>query len=184
MVPRVHALNNEETCALLFPTGLVLIRFRANAFERNLRAGTGTKKKCENRCMVGKLRISPRADAVRHLFMEFEKHGKKLRPCPFCGAAWPTLRLANRGHLTGNHELSCPFEQIAEAVEKCIILRDEDDAHAKAVAEENLGSKIASLLSGLTKEVMPECLFPVCQYSHDLGHRLECPLRRFQHEVA
>jgi hypothetical protein len=75
--------------------------------------------------VVGKLNISPQADAVRHLFMGLEEKAKKIKSCWLCGSPLSTLKLANQGHLSRNHETDCPFEEVALAAEECIKWRDE-----------------------------------------------------------
>src|SRR5208337_4726205 len=67
--------------------------------------------------MVGRLKISVRADAVRQLFMALEGDAKQIGTCWFCGDKLPTVRTAHRGKLTGNHRLHCPFEALGEAAQ-------------------------------------------------------------------
>jgi hypothetical protein len=126
--------------------------------------------------MVGRLKISHQAEQVRQLFMEFEKAAKKIQRCFFCGGRWSHLKQANQGHLRGDHKAECPFAELAEAGERCIIVRD-DSEEIKRKAEKELSDKIDALFAKMTKEVVPDCPFPACRYPFDLGHRLECPFR-------
>ncbi len=126
--------------------------------------------------------ISRQANAVRHLFMELESVAKKIGACWFCGKPLPIMKFAYRGHLKGNHKSGCPFEELAIAGEKCIILRNDSDDEAKQAAEHELSAKISALFSAMTQEAVPRCPFPVCQYSWD-RHRLECPFRAFKRDA-
>jgi hypothetical protein len=128
--------------------------------------------------MVGRLNISAQADAVRHLFMAFEKDARKIDACCFCGSPWPTMKFANQGHLTGNHKSSCPFEQLADAGEQCIVLREYGSPTEKEAAEKLLSEKIDGVLAAMAN--VSVCPFPVCKYSSTQGHRLECPFNRFK----
>lgn len=125
--------------------------------------------------MVGRLKISRQAEAVRQIFMDFEKDAKKIKTCWFCGSPWSTIKLANQGHLSGNHKPECPFEKLAIAAEECIIVRKHDQ-QAKHASEKVLSEKIDALFTAMTKEAVPTCPFPICRYSFEMGHRLECPL--------
>jgi hypothetical protein len=91
---------------------------------------------------MAKLKISNQAQGVIKLFMALEKAAEKMKTCCLCGSPFPTMKLANQGHLTGNHDANCPFEHLANAAEQCIILRDDPDEAAKQAAEQNLSSRI------------------------------------------
>jgi hypothetical protein len=125
--------------------------------------------------MVGRIKISVQAERVRQLFMEFEKAAKKIKTCCFCGAPWPSMKFANQGYLKGNHAKGCPFEDLAEAGEQCIITRH-DSQQLKDQAEKNLSEKVGALFARLTEDVVPTCPFPDCNYPFQLGHRMGCPL--------
>lgn len=129
--------------------------------------------------MVGRLKISGQAEAVKHIFMFLEKNAKTIETCWFCGNQLPETKLANQGHLTGNHRPGCPFEKLAAAGEECIIARN-DDQQTKQAAEELLSQRIDNLFAAMTEEVVPICPFPVCRYPFELGHRLECPFTALQ----
>src|ERR1019366_7944166 len=73
--------------------------------------------------MVGRLKISPQAEAVRQLFMALEENAKRIKTCWFCASQLSRLKLANQGHLSGNHKPGCVFEELATAGEHCIIVR-------------------------------------------------------------
>jgi|SRR5579864_3248627 len=124
--------------------------------------------------MVGKLKISSQAEAVRQLFMALEKDAKQIKTCWLCRSQLPQLKLANQGHLTGNHERGCPFEELAAAGEQCIKVR-KDEPGIRQAAERVLAEKIEHLFATMTKKNAPICPFPICEYPFD-GHRLECPL--------
>ena|SRR5579872_5196597 len=131
--------------------------------------------------MVGRIKISRQADAVRHLFMDLEKNAKSIKTCWFCGSNLPTMRLANQGFLRGNHGTDCPFENLAVAGELCIKLRDSDDLSAKEAAETALIVNIKNFLEAMTARE-DICPFPVCEYSS--GHRLECPIHSFERDAG
>ena len=130
--------------------------------------------------MVGKLRISEQTEAVRQLFMEFEKNAKRIGTCCFCGSSWPAMKLAHQGHLTGNHQVNCPFEQLAAAGAKCIVLRSEGNQTEKNSAEGVLTERIEALFAAMSESTVPVCMFPICKYPHALGHRLQCPFNRLR----
>lgn len=130
--------------------------------------------------MVGRINISGRADAVRHLFMDFEKNAKRIGTCCFCHSPWPQMKLANQGYLTGHHKSGCPFEELAAAAEQCIVLRDQGTQSEKGAAERLLTEKTDGLFAAMTEDVVADCIFPVCKYPHALGHRLECPFNRLR----
>ena len=129
--------------------------------------------------MVGRLKISRQAEAVRQIFMDFEENAKKIKSCWFCGSPWTTIKLAHQGHFTGNHEPECPFEKLAIAGEECLVVRN-DDQQARQDAERALSESIDGLLAAMTKEVVPIWPFPICGYSFEMGHRLGCPLNRLK----
>jgi hypothetical protein len=121
------------------------------------------------------MNISGQADAVRHLFMALEQDAKKIKSCPLCDSDLPAMKLANQGYLTGNHSQECPFEQLAEAGELCIKLRDDDNRVAKDEAERALSEQIVQLFDAMGD--VP-CPFPVCGYTS--GHRMQCPFSRLE----
>jgi hypothetical protein len=125
--------------------------------------------------MVGKLKISSQAEAVRQLFMALEKYAKRIKTCWFCGVQLPELKVANQGYLTGSHNSDCPLEELAAAGEQCIIVR-KDGPDSKQAAEKTLAEGVERLFAAMTRENAPICPFPICEYPFDLGHRLECPL--------
>jgi len=106
--------------------------------------------------------------------MVLEKNATKIGACWFCGSTLPDLKLANQGHLTGNHKPDCPFEGLAVAGEQCIIVRN-DGLQTKDMMEKALSARIDALFAAMTKESVPICPFSVCGYPFELGHRLECP---------
>lgn len=133
--------------------------------------------------MVGRLKISRQAQAVREIFMDLEKNAKRIKTCWFCGSAFSSIKLANKGYFSGNHKPDCPFEKLATAGEKCIIVRN-DDQQDKQAAEKALSESIGTFFAAMTKEVVPNCPFPICDYPFELGHRLECPFNRLRHARA
>ena len=128
--------------------------------------------------MVGRIKISRQADAVRHLFMALEKDAEKIKNCWFCGSALPTMKLANQGYLAENHHATCPFESLAIAAESCIKLRDSGDGSAKVAAEKALAEQIGHLVKAMEGHTCP---FPDCKYT--TGHRLECPFQSFKRDT-
>jgi hypothetical protein len=126
--------------------------------------------------MVGRIKISTQADAVRHLFMALEKDARQIKDCWFCGSPLSTMKLANQGSLAGNHRNSCPFEELAAAAEHCIHLRNSGDLERQA-AESALTASISNFLNAMAASKLP-CPFPICRYSS--GHRLECPFHAFE----
>ena len=133
--------------------------------------------------MVGRLRISHEAKAVRHFFIALEKNATKIKTCWFCGHELPTHKLANQGHLSGNHAPDCPLEKLATATEQCITLRHRDDEAAKQDAQNALLQSIEDFYAAMTEQVMPKCPFPVCRYAFEMGHRLGCPFHAFEREI-
>ena len=123
---------------------------------------------------MGRLKISPQAEAVRQLFMALEENAKRIKTCWFRASQLSRLKLANQGHLSGNHKPGCVFEELATAGEHCIIVRH-DDQQVKEIAEKRLCESIDALFAAMTKESAPNCPFPICQYPFKLGHKLECP---------
>lgn len=120
--------------------------------------------------MVGKLNLSPKADAVRHLFMGLEQNAKKIKLCWLCGSALPILKLANQGFLSGNHKPNCPFEEVALAAEECIKWRDEKQ-HAQE-REKRLSEKTDALLAA---NATIRC--PLCDPGFSGEHAYGCPFR-------
>jgi hypothetical protein len=136
---------------------------------------TGGSLSCDaavdwRRKVVGKLNISPQADAVRHLFMGLEKKAKKIKSCWLCGSALSILKLANQGYLSRNHKPNCPFEEVALAAEECIKWRDEKQ-HAQE-REKRLSEKIDALL---TANATIRC--PLCDHGFAGEHAYGCPFR-------
>lgn len=125
--------------------------------------------------MVGRINISRRAEAVRQLFMSLEQHAKKLKTCWLCGAALSTIKIANQGHLSGNHAPHCVFERLALAGEKSIIARDESDA-AKQIAENELAQRVEEF--SIAIESIDKC--PLCQNHIRMGHQIGCALKGIQ----
>jgi hypothetical protein len=121
--------------------------------------------------VVGKLKISSQADAVRHLFMALEKKAKKIKLCWLCRSPLSPLKLANQGHLSGNHKPNCPFEELAGIAEDCIKARlDEQRARENAG---RLSEKIDALLAANAQF----CPCPICECPLDLEHNYGCPFR-------
>jgi hypothetical protein len=133
---------------------------------------------------MAKRKTSNQAQGVIKLFMALEKAAKEMKTCCLCGSPLPTTKLANQGHLTGNHDANCPFEHLAHAAEQCIILRDDPDEKAKQAAEQNLSSRINALFAAMTEQTVPRCPFPVCDYPSHQGHRLQCPFTALKHARA
>ena len=129
--------------------------------------------------MVGRLKISKQAEAVRRIFMDLEEDAKKIKTCWLCGSPWSTIKLAHQGYFRGNHKPECPFEKLAIAGEECIIVRN-GDQQARDAAERVLSERIDALFAAMTKEAVPICPFPICEYSFESGHRLECPFNRLK----
>jgi hypothetical protein len=121
------------------------------------------------KAVVGKLNISPQADAVRHLFMGLEKKARKIKSCWHCDSALSTLKLANQGHLSGNHKPNCPFEEVARAAEECIKARYDEQQIREH--ETRLSEKVAALLEA-NAQVSP-C--PLCDSGFAGEHAYECP---------
>jgi len=67
--------------------------------------------------------------------MALEKDAKKIESCWFRHTALSQMKLANQGHLTGNHTLVCPLGRLAIAAEYGIHSRDSDDEPARSTAE-------------------------------------------------
>lgn len=120
--------------------------------------------------MVGKLNISPQADAVRHLFIGLEKNAKKIKSCWLCGSTLSIPKLANQGYLSGNHKPNCPFEEVALAAEECIKWRDEKQ-HAQD-RETRLTEKMDALR---TANATIRC--PLCESKFAGEHAYGCPFR-------
>ena len=121
--------------------------------------------------MVGKLNISSQADAVRHLFMALEKNAKKINSCWLCGSALPTQKLANQGHLTGNHTPDCPFEGLAVVTEECIKARGNERQAREP--ERVLNEKVDALLAANA----PFYPCPICGCPFEGEHNHGCPFR-------
>jgi len=133
---------------------------------------------------MAKRKTINQAQGVIKLFMALEKAAKEMKTCCLCGSPLPTTKLANQGHLTGNHDANCPFEHLAHAAEQCIILRGDPDEKAKQAAEQNLSSRINALFVAMTEQTVPRCPFPVCDYPSHQGHRLQCPFTALKHARA
>jgi hypothetical protein len=129
--------------------------------------------------MVGRLKISKQAEAVRRIFMDLEEDAKKIKTCWLCDSQLSAIKSAHQGHFRGNHKPECPFEKLAIAGEECIIVRH-GDQQTRQAAEKVLSERIDSLLAAMTEEIVPTCPFPICGYSFEIGHRLECPLNRLK----
>lgn len=129
--------------------------------------------------MVGKINISPRAEAVRQLFMSLEKHAKKIKACWFCGASLPTTKLANQGYLSGNHQAFCVFEKLAVAGEKAIIARSESE-EAKLAADKEVLQSIEAFSSAM--KGVNVC--PICERNIQLGHEIGCAMKAVEQAKA
>ena len=77
--------------------------------------------------------------------MALEKDAKKIESCWFRHTALSQMKLANQGHLTGNHTLVCPLGRLAIAAEYAIHSRDSDDEPARSTAEKKLAEEIQKL---------------------------------------
>jgi hypothetical protein len=109
--------------------------------------------------------------------MAFEKDANKIGKCCFCRVPWSPVKLANQGYLSRDHKPGCPFKELGDAAEQCIVVRN-DEQPDRETAEKILAEKIDALFSAMTEEIVPECPFPVCRYSSQMGHRLELSIER------
>jgi hypothetical protein len=106
--------------------------------------------------------------------MALEDNANEIGECWLCEYPISNIKTANQGHVTGNHRDDCPLEQLAAALEKCIVVRHENLA-VREMAEKALVERVDALRGSMTELNTPRCPFPVCQYSFAMGHRLECP---------
>lgn len=135
---------------------------------------------------MGQLKISWRAQEVFNLLrgLRDAPKARESKLCWFCNANWSESLISNGQLNLDNHKSYCPFRTLADALTKCVDVREDSEA-ARTTAENNLEQEIIALVSAMHAKRLPhECPLSLCKGGFDSGHSGQCSFSKLGIKTA